>query len=338
MNWDRINNEANSASGQQDTKTNTYLKFTSGQHYVRLLPAGNKEEDLPYKTYQTHSIPVGSIGGGQQQIAYILCWNWLFSSQDCIEVNVKGLGRMQKITKPMVQLYQKHGCPVCNTALALDAAGCDSKIVNQLKPKVQHIWNAVMRPKTNADPVTCKVWTMSNKLHKGLLTGLQAYHKAGFNALDIEGGYDILVSATGEGLNRRYDGTMWFPQPKPLGYPNIIPFNLFEVMANNFKPYQESINLMKQHYGKVLAGIGYEIPGDTANIADSFGEVYPNAQNLQNAVGIPTNNFGGEMTSPFPQQTQQPQQQHRPDSTLEDDGLEMQGGFLVDKKTGLKLF
>jgi hypothetical protein len=264
MNWEKMTaqQQLSEQNGRVagDREKSPYVKFTPGTCYIRPLPVGNYEEDLPYKSITQHSVFLSE--NGKQVPFFAMCWSWLFSTQAISDSTAKPLGKMQRLVSADYDLYTKHGCPFCKAAQALDASGFDKQVVRNLMGKSTNLWNIVVRtknPRENSDELF--VWNMSNKIHNSVLSMVtEMYNSQQLDPLDVVTGYDWMVIATGEKLQRRYDINM-VPKVKELGG-QFVPYNLMELAAKSFMNYQSTIDLVKKAVGNSLNEIGYKIPGD----------------------------------------------------------------------------
>lgn len=262
MNWDLLSQQQQQTQQRMgdnvDREKSPFIKFTQGTHHIRPLPVGNYEDNIPYKVIKQHTIQKNSDG---KKIPYFaLCWNWLMEPSQR-ENTLTPLGKMQKLTKADFGLWQKYGCPFCRAIKALDAAGYDKQFGANLAAKATNMWNVIKRASPNTQEADALfVWSMSNKLHNQFRDMLIESHSRGMDILDPTTGFDWIVSATGEQLQRRYTLSMW-PQPKPITG-DIVPFNLMEIAARSFRTYQATIDLLKEGAGVPLGQIGYIIPAD----------------------------------------------------------------------------
>ena len=320
---------ANKAAANQFTpqERSVYIKFPTGVHHIRPLPVGNHELDIPYKTIKQHSFMYNEAG--KQKVAFALCWKHMFESEETMKDLVQPLGKLQKLTRDDFGLYKQYGCPICNAASALDAANYDKQYVRNLFPKTVNLWNIVLRSKNpQMEPDAVYVWSMSNKLHASLLGTIIETMKEGMQVLDTVSGFDWIVTAKCEGLQRRYDLTM-LPKAKPL-VGEHIPYNLTDIASRSFKTYQETIDLLKQHVGVKLSEIGYTIKGDkTFEAMTGTNPVVP--EPVKTTLNVPQSQFVG--ANEVAQVVQQPvQQQPNTTATSATPGIKGVGTEVVDGK------
>lgn len=262
MNWDKVNAQQQAAEQRMgdsaDREKVPYIKFVPGVHRVRFLPVGNFEEDIPYKTIKQHCVT--QMKEGKRVPYFVLCWSWMFESTQRTST-LQPLAKDQKLTKTDASLYQEHGCPFCRAIRAMDSMGVDKQFSANLAAKATNLWNVIKRAQPNTQETdTLFVWSMSNKLHTQVRDAMIQMHNEGVEIFDTTSGFDWSVTATGEGLQRRYAMNM-YPITTPVTG-EVIPHNLMYIAARSYKTYQETIDLLKVGAGSQLTQIGYKIPGD----------------------------------------------------------------------------
>lgn len=256
MDWDSINKmldnaKTSSSSGQ----ASIYLKLTPGLHKIRIVPAGNDIDKMPFRKLVQHNWQ-----NVDKTPVFSMCWNYIYNNPTTV---AQPLLKEQKLTKDDILLYKKHGCPMCKGLEVLDRAGLSKEAKQPLFPRDSYIWNVLLRPKDNPKSGgDLFVWNTSTKIWQSIIITIKEMKSTGIDILNTESGFDWTIQADGEGLTRRYNVNA-FPAPKPLMLDaDKRPHNLVEVGNQSFKSYQDTIDTLKGKYGKVFMSIGYEIPGD----------------------------------------------------------------------------
>lgn len=341
FNWDKLEQDAQATTSvsKYDTPQRTiFLKVKQGIHKLRILPTGNKLDSLPYMRLSQHTVRIPREGGGLVP-TFMLCWNFMLenlNSKQTMEEKKNNsilsyLKRAEKMSDEDLKKFGEYGCPFCKAFAHLDMHGVEKDVKNGLLPKDQWIWNVIWRRTQYSGDGKIYVWGISKTHFNSVITAIKQDKASGHFTLDPDKGFDLTWNATGEGLQRRYSAPMFDRNPSPLGMEqNDIPFDLAEIMANSYKPYQDMVNALKQSNGKVLQTYGYIIPGDIA-VSQAY------AAPVNNVVQMPNLPPAAIMQSgevQFAQQTP-----ILPQAVREDlgNGYYKQDGYVYDA-TGKQLF
>ena len=327
INWakiDEVGNQVQSTSkgfpGQ--TAKTIFGKFKGGTtNRLRVIPVGDPLENVPFMELGQHSLKIPitdpSTGNTTWPTVFCMCWqfvlNNLLSKQTQEEKkNNSLLGFLKqkgKINEEESEKFQTYGCPFCKGHEHLEKLQFDKDVRNKLYPKHQWIWN--VQWKFDADLGTgdnkIYVWGISKGHFNTIITAMRRDRKQGVYTFDPNNGFDIFWTAKGEGLMRRYDSPAFDRMPSRLDLGGQAPFNLAEVMANSFKPYQEMVNILKKGFSDTFRQTGYVIPGDIAlqvQYGNPMAMSVPQPSNQ--AIPVQAQNFGQHFNEVT--QATQPQQ------------------------------
>jgi|SRR4030095_6048625 len=286
INWNKIDEMAakqQSTSNVNDKKfeRTIFAKFPAGMHRLRIVPVGNRLEGLPFLEVGQHSFRLPDERG-QLKSQFAMCWEFLLNnlrSFESVEDKrtkslLSWLVANNKLAPQDKELYEANGCPVCKAFQAMEARGVDKNIRNAYFMKQQFIWNVVWRFNGFSGDNKIYVWGISKKHQNHIINALQQDRKQGIFTLDVEKGYDHSWNATGgNDFSRRYDVPNFDRVSSPLNLtPDQTPFDLVEIGCNSFKPYQDTVNLLKRAASELLSSIGHTIAGDiTASIPMQYG-------------------------------------------------------------------
>lgn len=243
----------NASSGGGNTQ-GVYFKMEPGQHRVRVIPAGNDIDKVPYVVNIQHSYNV-MTPEGKMSTSFALCYNHIAN-------NLKTLGKLLvdsgQLSKVDMQMFKLHGCPGCAAVNKLQNAGLAKEVWMSSIAKTSYLVNILARADSKV-----YVWNISKKVFGDIFSPVAEFAKDGMNALHPITGFDVLVNATGAGFQRRYSVAM-FPKPVPLAMPEDQRFyNLYEVLAKGFRSYRDFSDLTMLSFGKYFTPAGISMPGAT---------------------------------------------------------------------------
>lgn len=298
MNWGKIDSDAvkNQSTSNVENKAferTVFAKFKAGMHKLRIVPIGNRLENIPYLEIGQHSYKMPNEKG-QPTTYFVLCWEFLLSNIKSFEsVDDKRTKSLlsylvgnKKLDEVNQKLYEQHGCPWCKAFQFMESVGIEKNVRNNFFMKQQWLWNVQWKHNGFSGDNKIYVWSISKKHFNHIINVLKQDRQGGIYTLDPNNGFDHSWNATGgNDFSRRYDAPMFERVPSPLQLmPNDVPFDLVEIGCNSLKSYQDSVNLLKRAAGELLSSRGYAIPGD---IAVSVPMQYGNP----NAMQVPEQNI-----------------------------------------------
>lgn len=265
MNWDNAiqQTEANAYIPKNNNPSggdSPFAKFDAGQHIIRPIGVGNYAEDIPFRHVMQHTM--SRFVNGKMTYSYLLCWDWLFSTEANRKNIVKPLMQeKQQLTQQDFLAWREYGCPFCRAANSLRERKADKSLVANMFPKNSYMWNVIIRGnQALGSEERLLIWSPSQKNHQVIMETAKGAWKGG-QGIDIFNpatGYDWNLTASPE--PRRYTLAL-IPIPTPITIQHT-PYDLTDVMLRNFKTYQETIDMLNVHYAEKFAQYGYRVPGD----------------------------------------------------------------------------
>lgn len=282
INWKQFDEDAAasiSTSQYGQSQKTIFLKVQQGMHKIRLLPVGNKLDNLPYMRTVQHN--VATYVEGKQRVVFGLCWTYLYECLLAKKTNderrdntiIGYLIKQGKLADAELKKYQEHGCPFCKAFEKMDLYGVEKETKNKFLKREQFLWNVVYRTYQGNGDNQIYVWGCSKTQFNKVVGFIRTYKELGKSLLSMSNGYDIMMQATGEKLLRRYDVNV-YPQEVPVDIGQNIPYDLAELVSAGFKTYDEMCGMLRQGGATVLDAIGYSIPGyNPVYIPPANGEV-----------------------------------------------------------------
>jgi len=228
---------------EQSQRDATWLKLPEGPSRLRICPPWS-EAGLACQKITSFNV----LDGDKRQS--ILSYQYIFESPSVM----KYLGQQQLITKTDYQQWQKHGDPfltVAKRAKEMLTEG-EYKKTKELWPRTQFVWNIINRK--DATPKAYK-WSTSKKFYEAVMMQTQFCK----NLFDPELGFDLMITATGEGgtLSRRYGPPMFIPEAVSLGLgDNDTLFNLDKELSASVRPFAEYVQLLVANKATLLQRLG----------------------------------------------------------------------------------
>lgn len=262
--------EANKGGVQEGKLPAIWLPMKEqGSYACRVVPAGNKEQGIPFKKYSLHKY-YDENSKSPFKYRDVLCWHYVMED---IPTATK-LSELQKLTIDDIEKYRQFACPYCNADAAMEAAGVDRKARAKLRLQSQFAMNVFLRGKYNKigqieegeTGNRIYIWDVPYPRWVEVF-GYRAQIIAtdNFDILDTRSGRDMTIKATGEGAGnsnpRRYS-VQWGQMSKPLGCAESDVHDLTEYVSRKFKDYQASIDYIKAEFAEKFALMRYQIPGD----------------------------------------------------------------------------
>lgn len=228
-----------------------YMKFTPGQTRVRLIPLPDSE--VPFLHFRAHNLrPAGS-----KYPQTMLDYRWLAQEEQS-----ELLGRLMadgKITQADIDAALEFG----EAATEVAAAAKENKIETKrsLWAGNKYLFLALDRGSGEVrvfeagkkfavdflEPLIAGVWD-----DNGELTA-EATHPELF---DLEEGFDILVTATGEGLQRRYSYTV-DRRASSVDLDGLAVPDPYEVISRYAKPYRTKVAALFSQEGEIARSLGF---------------------------------------------------------------------------------
>lgn len=286
MSFDEMMNWAKNVKEYTGSGVN-FWKVTQGIHCIRMIAAEDQDYFL---TYTQHDC------GQQKDFRSWMCWDYIIDNKEIREY----FDEKELLTQEDVDKAKKFGDPVCST---LDALGKYMKnrepLYNAVRTKTRCIMNVFYIFQAYPTDVSEENRIMPgnyileksagfNKLiisamNKEIATDMD-YEGDPLSLVSAEDGKLIALQVEGEGIgkNKRTYTVDFKGKRGPIVYTekgtnpfqkgaerltipdDFKPYNLLDVAALRFLPYQEVINQLKAIplISKVMEQVGYNIPGD----------------------------------------------------------------------------
>jgi hypothetical protein len=278
INWEAVRERAQKIAeqpppgerGGEREESKFFSMVDPGLYKYRIVPAGNYITGVPWKEVVRHELPIVTERG-RDTVIYVLCWHWI--AREKKEIG-KPLAQAGKLVKADTDKYREFGCPVCGVRKEFYRANA-KEAADRIGPRTKYFWNII--PRTMIDigngqkvPNT-RVYVLSTSMTLGetLIDSIHAYRDEGKNIIDLKKGHDYQITAVGpNNLTRRYKSPMWGAMPRPAlkeGLESIEPYDLTEVVMEQFKGFQETIDALHQSMSKVMAKNGITVPGDESS-------------------------------------------------------------------------
>jgi len=345
VNWDAINAEVDKSlpTGKYGRNEKTiFLKLPIGIHRLRIVPSGNATEQLPYLKIAEHTctIPDPARPGERGKFTSVLCWRHLYEnliSKKSDEEKKKNsliagyLGANNLLDQDNYRKYKEFGCAWCKAHSFLNMHGVEQEVRSNFWPRDAIFWNVIYRQGTTGGDNKVYIWRQSKTQFNVIINTLKIIKDAGVSSyLDVNTGRDMMIQATGMGLARRYPILQFMGEASPLNIGEETPHSLeANVLGKGYRTYQDSVNILKQAYGKVLAAYGHIIQGDQI-----INEQYTHNNSL---VAPVVNAAVQEAVPPYIPVLQAPT-----GSSIspykEGDEIVVVNGKLVNKRTGQEMF
>src|SRR5262245_19119382 len=157
MNWgkiesDAVKNQSTSNVEQKAFERTVFAKFKAGMHKLRIVPIGNRLENIPYVEIRQHSYRMPNEKGVPTSY-FVMCWEFLLNnikSFESIEDKrtkslLSYLVSNQKLDKNNQALYEQYGCPWCKAFQFMEYVGIDKNISNNFFMKQQWLFNFICK-------------------------------------------------------------------------------------------------------------------------------------------------------------------------------------------------
>lgn len=234
-----------------------YLKKKAGNWNLRIIPAGNDIDNVPYVKVSQHAYNILNKEGRKQTV-FVLCYNAISERLNTLG---KYLISQNKLKADDIRLFKAHGCPGCVTVGKLQTVGVIKDVWQPSIKKESFLINVMDRENSEIF-----AWNISLKVYNSIFGCVKAMYDAGQDVFDPQRGFDITVRADFEGFQRRYASVNWLPIPKPIGmFEGQTYHDLYELMSRSCKPYTEFANICALAFGSYLDASGITIPGSTTD-------------------------------------------------------------------------
>lgn len=214
-----------------------WLKLDPGTHRIRICPPWSIE-GVPTRLIVNHQGYKNKDGYQRNP----LCFSYAFNTENIATALVA-----KTVVKPEdLKFFGQYGCIYCRISDIL--INTQGKKNNKTFATPKFIFNVVNR----ADNKVYK-WTASKKMFEGIAMYAGAYPYM-FN---VEDGMDLMLIATGSGLQRRYALNI-IPDKCPLGVDlNVTPLHdLDATMADGYRNLNETMELILNSYPSMLNLLG----------------------------------------------------------------------------------
>lgn len=223
-----VNTEALQQQFADDKTTggdNAWLKLTAGTHTLRIAPPFGPD-GIPYRKAESFQ----NLSGPDNRKINPVSFDYLFGSRKLAEYMVKA----KKIAKADFELWKKHGDPLKKLAEAVQMSGDKSDNAKKLWPRKSFYFNVI-----NRQDGTLKKWQQSKKFFETVETQFKVTPQM----FDPTLGFDLMITATNEGINRRYSSPIFIQNPTPLNFDGPL-FDLDEVVAKGVYSYHTVLEAM----------------------------------------------------------------------------------------------
>lgn len=289
VNWDAINAETEKqlATGKYGMKQpSVWLKLTPGVHTLRIVPSGNATERLPYLKIMEHAFSTKDEASGKPQFGSIICWRYLMDNltskktQQEKEENslIAYLGAQRLLDQENYKKYNEFGCPWCQAHSFLNMHGVEPEVRSKFWAREAYFWNVIWRKTEYTGDDRVYIWRQSKGGFGTVINSIRIAKmaKMGESYIDVNAGRDLMIQATGTGLQRRYPVIQFVGETSPLNLGDQTAHSLdTHVISKGYKTYQDAVNLLKQCHGKVLQAQGHVIKGDVV-----ISQQYQNAASI----------------------------------------------------------
>lgn len=215
---------------------NIYWKPATGIHQIRVCPPWNPQQNEVTRMIVNH----GGYKTDQGNMRMPLCFNYAFTERPIgLALKTKGVIKPEDL-----QLYGKIGCVYCRISEV--KIQMEGKKNNPTYPKVRYMWNILDR-KDN------KIYVFNSG--KGLLEAVQMMYGMNNKFFDLQEGFDLMCTATGEKINRRYSYSP-IANPVPFGADIAGIHDLDTCMAEGYTNIGEALKLIVASYPQMVNYLG----------------------------------------------------------------------------------
>lgn len=341
VNWDAINADVEKQlnTGKYGVKApSVWLKLNPGVHTLRIVPSGNSTERLPYLKLMEHAFNTKDEASGKPQFGSIVCWRYLLENltskktdQEKAENSlISFLGAQRLLDQENYKKYMEFGCPWCQAHAFLNMHGVEQEVRSKFWAREAYFWNVIWRRTEYTGDDKVYIWRQGKGGFGTIINSIRIAKmaKSGENYIDVNSGRDVMVQATGTGLQRRYPVIQFVGETSPLNLGDQTAHNLEQnVVAKGFKTYQDAVNLLKQCHGKVLQAQGHQIKGDQVI-----------SQQYQTAVQVLNTPIQPVASQMLPNSIPVQQVPTGIEPMKEGDEIIVVNGKLINKRTGKEMF
>lgn len=237
MAFGKINSEAYQKFYQQEQEnapgdSKNWLKLSVGTYTLRITPPWN-EEGLPFRKRVNHNDYVNPDG----RRCSPLCLDYVFSTPGTAQYLVQ----KNLLSRKDYDSWSKHKCPMCQLATAIKALGRKDPVAYNLFPKTAYMWNVINRGQRTEEFPGGRLfkWNTSKKFFDAVQAQFGVYP----DLFDELKGFDFMLTATGENMQRRYSAPTFIPSPSALNYDGE-PYDLNDALAVGVKTFMEILECM----------------------------------------------------------------------------------------------
>lgn len=228
-----------------------YMKFKVGENRIRILgPVG--EMVAPFVHFRAHNLrPMGQKYGRN-----MLSYDWLM--QDKNQALLEKLREAGKVKDTDIELFQQFGD--APTEVAAKAKDREIKSSKSLWPMDKYLFNVLNRADGKVYVFEAGRKFITEFLEPTLVgvydeSGKQITEPVEPDLLDEDSGYDVVVTATGDGLSRRYTYRVdRKPSPANLDSDTQL-HDLFAIVARYATPYPTKVAALFAQERDVLSAL-----------------------------------------------------------------------------------
>jgi hypothetical protein len=208
-----------------------YLKLPAGLHQLRICPPWSQEGSV-CRMIVSHSNYKNKDGNLRMPLCYRYCFT---------EENIALELKKRNVIKPEdLKYYGQFGCVYCRISDAKKAM--EGKKANTTFARSAYFWNVINR-------TDGKVYVF--RTGSGLLDAVTMMYGMYNKFFDINEGFDIMVNAVGEKLQRRYTYNP-ISNPTKLGVELDKLHDLDNVMADGYTNLSEALELIVASYPQMV--------------------------------------------------------------------------------------
>lgn len=231
------------STAQQGSGPKTpYMKFKVGKNRIRILPIQVPLMSGPYLQIRANSVRGAKDKYGRTMLSY----EWIVRDEAILQ-KLLASGRIKQTD---VQLFQAHGDPAIE--IAAQAKKQDLETKRSLWPSNKYLFVVVNRADSGV-----YVFEAGQKFVdflRPLVVGTDEEPAEYPELFNLEDGFDIIVEATGEGLQRRYTYSV-ARQASEVEAPAELP-DLWATVTRYAVPYAQKVAAVFEQEPEVTKALG----------------------------------------------------------------------------------
>lgn len=232
----------------------SWIKLQAGTYDMRLCPTWDENRVAPYLMVEQHH----GFTDSENKKRSPICLGQIMASQE-LATKMKSL---EVITKKDFDLVNKHGCPFCLIANKLISGKFPKDDISKFQVKASYWWNVVVRPRgkdriyNGIETNKPLMWSRSRQFFDQVRNNLNIYP----DLFDEKKGNDFQITATGDGLNRRYTSPIFYPDKRPLNLGKGTSINdLYQAMAYGVKSFEQCVELIASNHTATVKRSGVNL-------------------------------------------------------------------------------